>query len=91
MQHEINLPIRQWVSLNALSGISAGVAFEIQNITTPWIVLRESDDQPDASVLTGLVMTSIFFNESTRTVTSGSREVWALALAAGAAVIVQEI
>lgn len=91
MQHEIKLPLRQWVSLNQLSGISTGASFEIQNISTPWVTLRESSEQPESNTTTGSVLTSVFFNESTRTVTAGSSEIWAMALQNGAAVIVQEI
>jgi hypothetical protein len=66
-----------WVSLNNLTGVAAGTALKIQNKSTTWVTLQESNTQPTAEDTKGELVTDLFHTEPSKIIAAGSLEIWA--------------
>ncbi len=65
-----------WQSLNALSGITTGQRFSIQNKSTDWIYVADNG-QPSADSTEGYLVAPFDHTESSYIlVTEGSPEIW---------------
>lgn len=83
---------QQWVDLNTSTGIAVGTAMTIQNTSTVWVQLSESDNEPTDQEF-HKVITSLTYPSSEAQVLQGALKVWARStLASSSAVIaVQEV
>lgn len=67
---------QSWVDINTSSGIAVGTAMTIQNTSTIWVHLAESDSEPTEAEY-HKVITSLTYNNAEAQVLTGSGRVWA--------------
>lgn len=91
MATTISVPLDSWVSVNTLSGVVIGTAMDLQNVGTGWIILQEASAKPSDSSMEGIILTSLFYPNSGRTVTSESGQIWAKATQIASRLAVQEL
>ena len=93
--NDIKIPNDTWVNLNTVAGIPVGNAFDIQNKTTVWVQLYESDSEPDVDETSGRILTNLGHNYAVSTILKNSKTIWAKAKPQGsldsAVINVQEI
>lgn len=66
-----------WVDLSSASGIVVGTAYDITNQKGGWVLLRESDSEPDLEETSGRRL-AVFPDElSEAYVATGSSKIWA--------------
>lgn len=75
---DISIPSSEYVSLNTLSGVSAGTAFTVQSKGTVWVRLVESATQPANTVEDGVILTNLTQSYATATIKLGSLSIWAI-------------
>lgn len=68
--------VSTWQSLNVLSGIAVGSAMVIQNKSTNWFYMVESNTQPVDSSTEGVDVTSLHYNYAVVTTDAGDLEYW---------------
>ncbi|CAH9011399.1 conserved hypothetical protein [Vibrio phage 249E41-1] len=73
-----------WVDLSTESGISAGKSYIINNKSSVWVRLIESDTQPDINDTSGEILANFPESYSAATITAGSLKIWAKARPSGA-------
>ncbi len=93
--NDIIIPNDAWVDLNTVSGIPVGSAFDIQNKTTVWVQLYESNSEPDLDETSGRILTNLGYNYGVATILKDSEKIWAKAKPQGgldsAVINVQEL
>ena len=72
-----NIDGSDWSSVNVLSGLPIGTPMSIQLKTNAMIILFESNTKPEAQSANGVLVSNIFYEDSTKIVTANSPEVWA--------------
>ena len=73
-----------WVDLSAESGISAGNSYVINNKSSVWVRLIESDTEPADDDTSGEILANFPETYSAATIPSGSLKIWAKARPSGA-------
>ena len=66
-----------WSSVNVLSGLPVGTPMSIQLKTNAMILLFESSTKPAAQSTNGVLVSNIFYEDSTKIITANSSEIWA--------------
>lgn len=72
-----NINGTDWSSVNVLSGLPIGTPMAIQLKTNAMIILFESNTKPSAQSKDGVLVSNIFNEDSTKTITANSQEIWA--------------
>ncbi|CAH9011772.1 conserved hypothetical protein [Vibrio phage 277E43-1] len=73
-----------WVDLSDVSGISAGTPYLINNKSSVWVRLIESDTLPAIDDTSGEILANFPETYSAATITAGSLKIWAKARPSGA-------
>ncbi len=66
-----------WVDLSSVSGIAAGNTYVINNKSSVWVKLIESDTKPAADDNSGEILANFPETYSAATVQAGSLKIWA--------------
>lgn len=66
-----------WVSINSSASIPVGKPICVQLKTNYMILLQQSSTKPDANSKTGILLSNIFKNDSTKIISSECLEIWA--------------
>ena len=72
-----NIDGSDWSSVNVLSGLPVGTPMSIQLKTNAMIILFESNTKPSAQPTNGVLVSNIFYEDSTKIITANSSEIWA--------------
>ena len=72
-----NIDGSDWYSVNVLSGLPIGTPMSIQLKTNAMILLFESSTKPEAQSTNGVLVSNIFYKDSTKIITANSPEIWA--------------
>tara|TARA_Y100000588_G_scaffold244854_1_gene259133 strand:- start:68523 stop:68819 length:297 start_codon:yes stop_codon:yes gene_type:complete len=73
-----------WVDLSDASGIPAGTAYLINNKSSVWVKLVESETEPADDETSGEILANFPESLSAATIPSGSLKIWAKARPSGA-------
>ena len=66
-----------WVSVNTNTGITVGIKMKLQNKSTNWCLLQESETKPLTDDFTGENITGLGYGgEPSKIITEGSGEIW---------------
>lgn len=65
-----------WISLNDATGLAVGTAFKVQNKSTTWVLIQESETQPLDTSTKGEMITDLSHTEPSKIIVDGSLEIW---------------
>lgn len=72
----VSMTNEEWVDVNTITGISVGTAMSIQNGSSAWVLLAESNDKPTDETPTK-TLTDLTFSSANAIILKDSLKVWA--------------